>query len=41
MPLNIESDSVGGAKEIAVQLYAFLRLAEKLDVSPLEAFLAR
>lgn len=41
MPLNIESDSVGGVKEIAVQIYAFLRLVKKLDLSPLENFLCR
>jgi Phosphomannomutase len=39
MPLNIESDSAGGAKQIALQLYVFLRGCEGIDISPLENFL--
>lgn len=39
MPLNIESDSAGGVKKIAEQLYAFLRTQSGLDISPLEKFL--
>ena len=39
MPLNIESDVQGGAKEIAKQLYEVLRGCESLDLSVMEAFL--
>lgn len=40
MPLNIESDSVGGVKIIAKELRAFLATCDKLDRSAFEAFLA-
>ncbi|QEY34923.1 phosphomannomutase/phosphoglucomutase [Caproiciproducens galactitolivorans] len=40
MPLNIESDSKGGVKKIAENLYAFLKTCEGLDISPIEKFLA-
>ena len=38
MPLNIESDSVGGVLTIAKQLYAFLKQYDKLDTSAMAAF---
>ena len=38
MPLNIESDCVGGVKVIAKQLYAFLQQYDKLDTSAMAAF---
>lgn len=41
MPLNMESDSKGGVKIIAEQLYAYLRTCEGLDISPLENFLKK
>ena len=41
MPLNVESDSKGGVKIIAEQLYAYLRTCEGLDFSPLENFLKK
>lgn len=40
MPLNIESDSVGGVKVIAKQLYAFLKQYDKLDTSAMAVFTA-
>jgi phosphomannomutase len=39
MPLNIESDTVGGTKLIAGQLYAFLRTCTGVDISPVETFI--
>jgi phosphomannomutase len=39
MPLNIESDSVGGAKIIAKELYEFIKNYDKLDSSSLENFI--
>lgn len=39
MPLNIESDSVGGGKTIAEQVYRFLKLCDKLDSSCVEQFI--
>lgn len=39
MPLNIESDSVGGVKVIARELYPFLAQFDKLDTSALAAFI--
>lgn len=41
MPLNMESDSGGGVRRIAEQLYAFLRTCDGLDISPMEKFLNR
>lgn len=38
MPLNIESDSIGGTKQIGKQLYAFLRTCKGIDLSPVEKF---
>lgn len=38
MPLNIESDSVGGAKKIAGKLFEFLKTVQGLDISPVEDF---
>jgi phosphomannomutase len=38
MPLNIESRTQGGAKQIAARLYEFLKQFEKLDISSLERF---
>lgn len=39
MPLNIESDSMGGAKVIAAKLQAFLQKYDKLDLAPLNNYL--
>ena len=39
LPLNIESDDVGGAKKIARQVYDFIKGYDKLDLSPLEAYI--
>ena len=39
MPLNIESDTVGGTKLIAGQLYTFLRTCTGVDISPVETFI--
>ena len=39
MPLNIESDSVGGVHQIAQKLYDFLKKYENLDTAPLEKWL--
>ncbi len=39
MPLNIESDVVGGARLIAAELYEFLKELHKLDLSPITKFL--
>ena len=39
MPLNIESDSVGGSKIIAKELYEFIKNYDKLDSSSLENFI--
>ncbi len=39
MPLNMESNSVGGVKIIAKTLYGFLKNVQGLDLSPLENFL--
>ena len=38
MPLNIESDSVGGVKVIAKELLPFLKTCELLDTASLSAF---
>ena len=38
MPLNIESDTVGGVKTIAAQLYPFLKKFDKLDSGKLKAY---
>lgn len=39
MPLNMETDTVGGTQLIAVQLYAFLRTCAGVDISPVENFM--
>ncbi len=39
LPLNIESDSEGGVRVIAKDLYAFLSGFPELDTSPMKAFL--
>lgn len=39
MPLNIESDSVGGVKKIVGKLYDFLKNVQGLDISPVESSL--
>ena len=41
MPLNIESDHVGGCREIAAQLAGFLSGREGLDGSQLTAYLGQ
>ncbi len=38
LPINIESDSTGGAKKIAAVLYDFLKKYDRLDLSPLKTF---
>ena len=38
LPLNIESNSKGGAKKIATQLYEFVKTFDKLDASSLASF---
>ena len=38
LPLNIESNTVGGAKKIAAELAAFLKNYQNLNTSPLLAF---
>ena len=37
MPLNMESDDLGGVKKIGAQLLPFLRGYDRLDISSLEA----
>ena len=39
MPLNIESDVVGGVRRIAERFVEFCRKMEKLDITPIENFL--
>ncbi len=39
MPLNIESDAMGGVKSIAKELMGFISDCDELDISPLENFL--
>ena len=40
MPLNIESNSVGGVKQIATELYDFISKADLLDSSSLKTFVS-
>ena len=40
MPLNIESDVVGGVRKIAERFYSFCKTMKKLDITPIENFLA-
>ncbi len=39
MPLNIESDTAGGVRQIAQELYTFLKTCDQLDLAPVQAFL--
>ena len=36
LPINVESDEIGGCKKIAADLYAFLKNYDFLDLTPLE-----
>ena len=38
LPLNIESNSYGGAKKIACELYKFITNYDKLSIAALENF---
>ena len=40
MPLNIESDQAGGVRQIAAELYEYLRGFRDLDTDKLKEFLA-
>jgi len=40
MPLNIESDSVGGVKVIAKELYRFIEACDKLDSSKMATYVS-
>ena len=40
LPLNVESDSQGGVQVILQELYAFLKSAKGIDISPVEKALA-
>ena len=40
MPLNVESDSVGGVKIITRELYRFLQTCDKLDTQKVKEFLS-
>ena len=39
MPLNIESDKIGGVKEIAEKICEFVKTCDKLDITPIVEFL--
>ena len=39
MPLNIESNTVGGVMQIAKDFYGFIKAFDKLDIYPIEAFI--
>ena len=39
MPLNIESDAVGGVKLIAGKLYDYVKTVENVDISALKKIL--
>ncbi len=39
MPLNIESNSIGGVKKIAKDFYEFIKAFESLDITPIENFI--
>lgn len=39
MPLNIESNSVGGVKKIAKDFYEFIKNFDKLDITPIEKYI--
>lgn len=39
MPLNIESDAIGGTKVIAEKLYDFLKTTEGLNISPVSEYI--
>lgn len=40
MPLNIESDIIGGTKKIAEAFYDFMKKFENLDITPLENYIS-
>ena len=39
MPLNIESNSVGGVMQIAKDFYEFIKAFDLLDITPIEKFI--
>lgn len=39
MPLNIESNTVGGVKQIAKDFYEFIKAFDLLDITPIEDFI--
>ena len=39
MPLNIESDSEGGALKIAKALYELIKTEQTLDLKPIKEFI--
>ena len=39
LPLNMESNTIGGTKTIATELMAFLQSKDKLDITPLSNFI--
>ena len=41
MPLNIESDTAGGAERIALELFPFLKSFDRLDTASLAAFVRK
>lgn len=41
LPLNVESDQVGGTQKILQELYGFLRMVTGIDISPLEKELTK
>lgn len=41
MPLNIESEVIGGVKLIAQEFYKFIKQASKLDISVLEEYISQ
>ncbi len=41
IPINVESDLPGGAKQITQKLFAFLKDYDRLDLSPITAFLEK
>lgn len=39
MPLNIESDTVGGCKKIAEEFYSFIKEYSELELAPLQSYI--
>ena len=39
MPLNIESNTAGGVRQIAEDFYGFIKNFDKLDITPIERFI--